>query len=241
MIKEEKDRIRKKIWDEMLRRGIAKPPLPPHNRIPNFTGAEKASELLTNLREWKESEVVKINPDSPQKPVRLKALKSGKILIMPTPRIKEGFLLLDPRRISDYGRASTIRGAFEYGRKISLDDLEDLRVDFIVEGSVAVNIFGERLGKGKGYGELEFAVLLEIGAVDRNVPIATTVHEIQVLNERLPQNPYDVPVDYIVTPRKILRAERGERPAGILWDLLDEKKLKEIGILQELKNKKLNL
>lgn len=65
-------------------------------------------------------------------------------------------------------------------------------MNFIVEGSVAVNVFGERLGKGEGYGEIEFAILLELGAIHRDVPIATTVHELQFLKKWLPQEPYDI-------------------------------------------------
>ncbi|AIY90373.1 hypothetical protein GACE_1332 [Geoglobus acetivorans] len=35
-IKHEKNRVRKKIWDEMIERRIARFPYPPHGRIPNF-------------------------------------------------------------------------------------------------------------------------------------------------------------------------------------------------------------
>ena len=107
-----KNEIRIRIWDAMLQKKVARPPLPPHNRIPNFVGAEKASGLLTTLKEWKNAEIVKVNPDSPQRSVRFKTLKAGKLLLMPTPRIKEGFILLDPKKIPDCNKASTIKGAF---------------------------------------------------------------------------------------------------------------------------------
>jgi len=145
------------------------------------------------------------------------ALEEGKLLLMPTPRLREGFLLLDPRRVpaSRYREASTIRGAFRLGRRLPrLEDLERLgRVDFIVEGSVAVNRWGERLGKGEGYGELEYAILRELGLVEEDVGIATSVHDVQVLDRRLPQDPWDVPVDYIATPTRLIVAEgRPPRP-----------------------------
>lgn len=241
-IKEEKERLRKEIWDKLLETGIALPP-PPHGRIPNFKGAEVAARILAELPEWKRAQVVKVNPDSPQRWVRLRALVEGKILLMPTPRLREGFILLDPRAIPRnlLDRASTIRGAFEFG--VKLPRVEDLverikRVDFIVEGSVVVNRWGERLGKGEGYGELEYAILLELGIIDPNVPIATTVHDIQVVDRRIPQDPYDVPVDLIVTPTRVIRVgERGLRPPGILWDYVDERKLREIPLLMELRGR----
>ncbi len=239
-VRKEKTSLRKLIWDKMVELGVAIPP-PPHGRIPNFRGADVAAKMLTGLPEWKRARVVKVNPDSPQRWVRLRALEEGKMLLMPTPRLREGFILLDPKRISRglYEKASTIRGAFELG--VLLRSLEDIirvvkNVDLIVEGSVVVNMCGERLGKGEGYGELEYAILLELNLINPEVTIATTVHEIQVVETRIPQDPYDVPVDVIVTPTRIIRVQRCEnRPSGILWEFLNERKLKEIPILRELK------
>ena len=239
--KEEKAKLRREVWDELLKAGAALPPLPPHGRIPNFKGAERAAELLASLPEWRNARVVKVNPDSPQRWVRLRALLEGKTLLMPTPRLREGFILLDPRRIPRrlFDKASTIRGAFEVG--VKLPTIESLlsnirRVDLIVEGSVVVNEWGERLGKGEGYGELEYAILLELGIIEPEVVIATTVHDLQVTSRRIPQDPYDVPVDIIVTPTRVIRVERREsRPPGILWELLSEDKLREIPILSQLR------
>ena len=38
-------------------------------------------------------------PDSPQAHVRRGVLLSGKLLIMPSPRLRKGFMLLDPKKI----------------------------------------------------------------------------------------------------------------------------------------------
>ena len=63
----------------------------------------------------------------------------------------------------------------------------------------------------------------------------TNVHDIQVY-ERLPSEPYDLTVDYIATPRDLIKIERRRaRPRGILWDLLDEEKLNEIPLLRRLR------
>ncbi|MEB3860965.1 MAG: 5-formyltetrahydrofolate cyclo-ligase [Desulfurococcales archaeon] len=234
-----KDEIRRMVWDRLASAGVARPPLPPHGRIPNFQGSWEAARRITSLPGWRRARLVKVNPDSPQRPVRLAALREGKLLLMPTPRLRSGFLLLDPSLIpgSHYTRASTIRGAFRYGKLLGrLGDLQSLPgVDFIVEGSVAVNRWGERLGKGEGYAELEYAILRELGLVGEEVPIATSVHDLQVLPDRLPQDPYDVPVDYIATPTRLIEAvERPPRPPGILWDKLSREKLEEIPLLREL-------
>ena len=234
-MKEEKDRIRREVWRKLEELGLAKFPRPVYGRIPNFIGAEKAASRLLNLKEYIDSRVVKVSPDSPQRYVRYRCLLDGKILIMPTPRLRRGFLILDPLRIPRrvLERASTIRGAFRYGRIIDPKDMP--RVDLIVTGSVAVSRDGVRIGKGGGYGELEYAILREFGKVDENTPIMTNVHDIQVY-ERLPSDPYDLTVDYIATPRDLIKIEqRRARPRGILWNLLDEEKLDEIPLLRRLR------
>ena len=220
----------------------ALPPFPVEGRIPNFKGAKEAAERLLSLKEWKEAKVVKANPDSPQRWIRLKALEEGKALLMATPRLREGFLLLSAEFVpkEKFKEASTIKGAFKWGKKLkSIDDLlKNVEgIDFIVEGSVAVDLGGRRIGKGAGYGDLEFGILSELGLIDQNVPVATTVHDVQILEGPLPQDPWDVPLTFASTPTKLLCFEPLPRPKGIMWDLLDSKKLQEIPLLQELKSK----
>ena len=52
--------------------------------------------------------------------------------------------------------ASSIRGAMRLAIPVSLDELPT--IDLLVFGSVAVTPSGDRVGKGEGYAELEFAV-----------------------------------------------------------------------------------
>ncbi len=67
-------------------------------RIPNFVGAEQAAERLRECAEWRRAQTVKSNPDSPQLPVRQRALQDGKTLYMAVPRLasERPFLALDP-------------------------------------------------------------------------------------------------------------------------------------------------
>lgn len=233
-----KQEIRQRIWRLLEERGVAAFPRPVYGRIPNFIGAREAAERVTRLPEWRSARVVKANPDAPQKWLRLAALQQGKKLLMATPRLREGFLLLDPARIppSLYQKASTIRGAFSLGQRIGLEQLAPRlgRIDFIVTGSVAVDRRGRRLGKGEGYAEIEYAVLRELGLVDEDTPIATTIHDLQLVDE-IPRSPYDLTLDYAATPTRLLRFENREpRPPGILWDLLSCEKYHEIPLLQQL-------
>ena len=91
-----KQSIRERIWDLMEREDIARFPRPVHGRIPNFEGAEMAAARLTELDAFKRARMVKVNPDAPQHPVRENVLLSGRRLLMPTPRLRQGFILLEP-------------------------------------------------------------------------------------------------------------------------------------------------
>lgn len=238
-IKEEKKRIRMKIWRLMEERNIARFPRPVYGRIPNFIGAERAANRLLNLNVFISADIVKVNPDSPQRSARRLCLEWGKVVIMASPRLRSGFLLLDPKRIppSRYDEAVTIRGAFRWGDVIKISSLP--KIDLMITGSVAVSSYdGARIGKGGGYAELEYGILREYDLMDEDTPIVTTVHDVQVI-DRIPKEPHDLTVDYILTPTRALRVcRRGGRPVGILWDLLSEEKIAEIPILRELYNEK---
>ena len=66
--------LREQVWADLDRPGVARFPKPA-NRIPNFVGAEAAARRLAETPEWSAAATVKSNPDSPQWPVRTRALR----------------------------------------------------------------------------------------------------------------------------------------------------------------------
>lgn len=231
----DKQALRERVWDELEESGDARFPFPPHGRIPNFAGAERAAERLAGTDAWAEADVVKSNPDSPQRPVRRRALDDGKVVYMAVPRLRDEkcFLRLDPDEIEDIDHATTIGGSSEVGVQVGPDEMP--AVDLIVSGSVAVNDRGARVGKGEGYSDLEFAVLREFGLVADGTTTVTTVHELQVVDEAIPTTPRDVPIDRVFTPERAVRtAAPDAKPTGVSWDDLDDDRLDEIPILQRM-------
>lgn len=227
--------IRQRIWDLLEAKNLARFPRPVHGRIPNYVGSEKAASALTELDVFKKARRVKVNPDAPQRPVRFNALLQGKVLYMPTPRLREGFLVLDSTTIPKNARklAASIGGAFKYGEKLGLSDLS--QVDAIVVGSVAVSQNGARVGKGEGYSEIEYAILRQLGVVDERTKVLTTVHDVQVVNA-IPVEEHDVPVDVIMTPTRVIVAEdMPPKPHGILWRKITDDMLDDMPMLKELK------
>jgi 5-formyltetrahydrofolate cyclo-ligase len=206
-------------------------------RIPNFKGASQAAELVRQLPVWKEALVLKCNPDSPQRYLRLRALEEGKLIYMAIPRLREErcFLELEAERIrGSLEYASSIRGAFAAGRKVTLEEMRP--VDLIVCGSVAVTREGGRLGKGGGFSDLEYALAVQAERVGPSTPILSTVHPLQVLEEEIPRVAHDIPVDYVATPEEIIICSGDlPRPEGIYWDLLTEEKIGQVPILRKLR------
>ena len=229
-----KQALRERVWGELERRGLVTFPKPARGGIPNFVGSDEAARLLRTLPAYKDAKTIMINPDAAQLAVRELALRDGKLLLMASPRLRRGFLLLDPTKIRNPRDAASIRGAFRWGKPV---DPRGVKVDLVVEGSVAVDDKGGRIGKGGGFGDLEWGVLKEVGAVDDSTLIVTTVHELQIL-EDLPMTEHDVPVDFIVTPERVIETERAhEKPKGIFWDLLPAEAYELMPILAELRKK----
>jgi len=215
--------------------GIARFPRPVYGRIPNFEGSEIAAKRLIRQPEFINAEVVKVNPDSPQSYIRRGVLLNGKKLIMPSPRLRSGFILLDPDKIPKRSltNASSIKGAFEYGNLCPLEGLPE--VDLIVTGCVAVSKEGVRIGKGGGYGEIEYGILKDIDSISEETPVFTSIHDVQLI-EKIPREEHDLLVDFVSTPTKTIRMERRHlQPEGIIWERITEKEMEHMPILQDLK------
>ncbi len=235
----DKQTIRETVWDALEERGIARFPFPPHDRIPNFEGASEAAQRLTETAVWDAAETVKANPDSPQLPVRRAALRAGKTVYMAVPRLRDErcFYELDPDELDDIEAAPAISNVADHARQVGPEAVGS--VDLVVSGSVAVTEDGARIGKGEGYSDLEYAVLRELGLVDKTTPVVTTVHELQivggpegVVDTTVPVDDHDVPMDWVVTPERTVETETTHTtPAGVDWDALSTDRIDEIPVL----------
>jgi len=230
---ETKSAARQAVWDALDERGVARFPFPPHGRIPNVEGASDAARRLFERGPAATADRLKVNPDAPQRYVRIEALRRGCEVLVPTPRLRGGFKRLDPATIPDDAlkSAASLSNMDQWAESVSLDDLRP--VDAIVTGSVAVTRSGHRCGKGEGYSDLEYAILRELG--HDPVPVVTTVHPLQVV-EQIPTDAHDLPLSQIVTPDETIEvADPPAPPPGIDWDALSEADLEEMPVLRELR------
>jgi 5-formyltetrahydrofolate cyclo-ligase len=228
-----KCQIRTDVWKLLQENSVARFP-GAEGRIPNFIGAEACAEQLARTRYWQRANVLKVNPDSPQRAIRQRALAEGKIIYMAVPRLRDDkpFIELDPRKLkcSPYA-ASSIKGAAQHGRAVTLAQMR--AIDLVVCGSVAVNRRGARAGKGGGYSDLEFALLTERKKIAARTPIVTSVHPLQIVEYEIPMTAHDIPLDAIVTPNEVLEIKPSfPRPKGIYWKLLPRDKIDDIPVLK---------
>jgi 5-formyltetrahydrofolate cyclo-ligase len=211
-----KQAIRERVWLQLEQAGVVEPGVTGY--IPNFRGAERAAERLAALPVWQQAKNIKAVPDRAQLPVRVRALEAGKLLYMAVPKLAKAkpFYLLDSERLAV---EPTVAAEREIAARVAplVEASEMQAIDLIVVGSVAVNHQGVRLGKGAGYSDIEFGLLAEAGLISEQTTIVTTVHELQVLDEELPEEVHDFRVDLIVTPERVIRCRPSKRPSGLDW------------------------
>ncbi|XP_072926454.1 methenyltetrahydrofolate synthase domain-containing protein isoform X2 [Hemitrygon akajei] len=228
--------IRQKVWDYMEENNLANFPRPVHHRIPNFKGAAQAAEKLPSLQEFKSTRIVKVNPDKPQENVRLLVLEARKTLLVPTPRLRTGLfneIVPPPGASKEILRVcSTAQGVKDFSVPVRLD--AKVHIDLVVVGSVAVSKEGWRIGKGEGFADLEYSMMVSMGSIDENTVVVTTVHDCQLLDipEEL-MDDHDLIVDYILTPTQVIKTDcKRSKPQGIIWSKVDSGMMKKIPILK---------
>ncbi len=201
-----KQELREHVWEKMTMEEIAQFPLPCYGRIPNFVGVENASNLILDLPEFKKARFIFSAPDYVLHNVREIALQNRKELLIATPHIQQFLLLKDiPQKLIK--KAITIKNMYKFGEEVRLNQISR-PLDIFCQGSVAIDRKGNRLGKGKGYGDREFLLLKQEGIIDRQTLVITLIHDVQLFDDfsyLMEEN--DVKVQLCITPSGVIRCE----------------------------------
>ncbi|MEO0087328.1 MAG: 5-formyltetrahydrofolate cyclo-ligase [candidate division WOR-3 bacterium] len=191
-----KEEIRREIWEYMEKNNLVTFPRPCYGRIPNFVGSEQAARKLYQIEEFLRAKGVFSAPDNVLKEARRITLKEGKSLIVALPHIK-GYVEIKGKELAD--KAITIKNFEKYGKE------PKTFIEVFIQGSVAVDLKGNRLGKGKGYGDKEYYDLKNRGLL-REPLVITIVHDCQILEDfSYLVEPHDIKVDVILTPTRIIK------------------------------------
>uniref|UniRef100_A0A0B7B2U2 Methenyltetrahydrofolate synthase domain-containing protein n=1 Tax=Arion vulgaris TaxID=1028688 RepID=A0A0B7B2U2_9EUPU len=243
--------IRRKIWDYLEDNNLVNAPRPCHYRIPNFEGAAVANDKLANLSVFKQAKTVKVNPDKPQEQARFLVLQAGKELVLlnqsqryplsssPTTQKQSGLLIeVVPPEDADNEKlrhCCTSQGVKEFSTEINSED--KVKIDLLIVGSVAVSRNGFRIGKGKGFADLEYSMMRTFGAIDANTVVVTSVHDSQIVD--IPDElvgEHDLTVDYILTPTEVIETKCARpKPSGVIWNHLEVNKFFQIPVLRQLR------
>lgn len=151
------------------------------------------------MMKFRRAKAVFVAPDYVLKTLRELVLIIGKRLVVPLPMM-QGFREISDVPPSKVGEASSPRGFKTFATGTGCP------VDVFVQGAVAVDLKGNRIGKGRGYGDREFRILTERGLAGEECLKVCVVHELQVYDDlsHLVRE-RDVAVNAIVTPKRIVK------------------------------------
>lgn len=171
----------------------------PYGRIPNFRDSWRTCEKIRELEEYGRSECVFSAPDSVLLRLREIVLEDGKTLLAALPKLR-GFVILREK----------VRPTLErlrLGKPAELRELKG-RVGVFAQGCVAVDVQGNRIGKGSGFGDREFQILKNEGVLADNALFVVVAHDIQVFSDlSYLAEEHDAKADVILTPTKIIRVQ----------------------------------
>ena len=199
----------------------------------------KAAENLRRIAPYMQARTVLVSLHPALRQVCLNVLQDRKRLILPTPGLQKGFVLLDPAAIPPPKRHLAIRFKWKESSlsKIPYDKPLVEPIDMIVAESLAVTPDGKRIGDGRGFLDLQAAIVQILGWAHPAMQIVSLVQEDSIV-ESLPVEETDVGADWIVTPR---RAWETSRPAPaarrIVWEKLDAKAIRRNDALYNLHRK----
>ncbi len=195
-----KQEVREYVWKTLSKAGVAL--FPNFGKIPNFKGALQSAKVLTNLEEWKQAKTIFCSPDKAQEWVRYFAIKEGKNVIMATPRLSKGFVLLEAWKVKPE-EVRFLRKAITKGKTLGW---QAFKPELLILGSVAVDLKGNRIGKGGGYGDREIKFFRERFG---KIIIATNVHELQIFDDlSYLMQEHDEKVDIVVTNERVIKIKK---------------------------------
>jgi len=112
---------------------------------------------------------------------------------MATPRLRNGFC-----KVEKY--YSSLRDIIKSSKIVGYNIP---KIDFALVGSVAVDLEGNRIGKGGGFGDREIKILRD---KNPDIVISTNVHDLQVFEDlSYLMEEHDQKVNIIITTKNVFR------------------------------------
>ncbi|MFP5213316.1 MAG: 5-formyltetrahydrofolate cyclo-ligase [Acidobacteriota bacterium] len=189
-------------------------------------GWGKAAERLRRTPSYRNARTVMVSLGSALHQVRLNALTDRKMLILPTPGLQNGFVLLDPGKIPPQKKNLAIRldQRNPYPQKIQYGKPMSHPIDLIVTDALAAGRDGSRIGDGKGHLDLQYAILFALGWLAPQASVSAVTDR---LLDSVPMEDTDVGAQRIVTATETVETGREDLPTlGVVWDRLAMKTIR---------------
>ncbi|ROR03096.1 5-formyltetrahydrofolate cyclo-ligase [Desulfosoma caldarium] len=202
--------------------------------------AGKVAERLRRLVVYRNASCVLVPPTAFFRQIGVNVLLDGKNLVFASPKMHQGFYLVNPQRIPRPQRtaAASFRSPNPWAHRIALRAGEKVRVDVMVMPCLAASRDGGRLGDGSGLMDLQVACLATLGWLHARTAVLGVVPEAHVV-DTLPMKPTDVFLHWIITEQRSLQTTwHGPVQVPIVWDVVDKKTLRRNEVLFFLKKHK---
>ncbi len=199
--------------------------------------AGKIAEMLRRHEKYRKAERIFAGPAAVLAQIRCNALVDGKELVMPGPGLREGFYVCKPYTIpfSELSYAVSMKGAAQYGRRLTNAELAGMPVDILLTDALAVDKSGGVLHDGHGFFDLTCAIFAHLGAVSAQTSLIAVIEAEQLHDAVLPQDAWDVKVDAILTAAGLIEVQREHFAIpAISWDNLTLDRIRRISPLWKI-------
>lgn len=201
-----------------------------HGRLPFLSAkdAGRTAERLRSIPEYRDASMVLVSLHPGLRQAGLNVLADRKKLVLPTPGLQKGFVLIDPVTVPPPKRPMAVRPLLRnpFGTKLSYQESLVPPIDLLICEALFIGADGTRLGDGDGHLDLQYAILAALGWMAAAPRVIALVDDEQILPS-VPVAQTDVGVHCIVTPRQVLRTGCTQLPrCGIVWAALNRKQMR---------------
>ncbi|ESO09661.1 hypothetical protein HELRODRAFT_195048 [Helobdella robusta] len=228
--------IRKEVWNNLYDKDELISPTLPYKLVPIFKGIDAAIEKLLELDLIKKTDKLLLSMEKLLKDVRLRILQEKSVMYVTT--YKSSMSTVCKVDAPEKANSRYLRQCSNLimGDRIHHIAAGEVKFDVLLVSSVAVSESGQRTCKDDILGELEFAILSSLGFVTDDTVVVTLVHDCQVFS-KLPESkgPHDLPVDFIVTPTRVIQCPKSSKKTEICWSMVAESQMDKLFILKSLR------
>lgn len=197
----------------------------------------KISEVIRASEQYRQSTQLFVSLEPILAQTRINALLDGKHLILPSPGLKNGFYLLKPFTVpfSKLPLAVKPKGLIQFGKQLTVDELKKLQLELLLVGALTVDKSGTWLGDGNGFFDISFAILSHYSAISKDYAFFAAIdHPKKICEDVLPNDPWDIKSQYIVSPQGITETQTDRSHGVIHWNSISEKRIRNISPLWQI-------